>query len=244
MPSFRGMNYTCSGFGRAILLLHGWGGSIDSFAGIASNFESEFCVYRLDFWGFGASELPSASADIYSYTEAVEDFITKIIAEPVILIGHSFGGRVAIILGANCPLVEKIILVDSAGLKPRRSLKKRVQIARYHRLKRKVEQGKADKSKLDGFGSRDYLGLVPVMRQVFVRVVNADLKSMARKITKPVLLIWGRHDRETPLYMARILRKIIPHSTLQVLNGGHFAYLDCEHEFLRLCYDFCEVNSH
>ncbi len=238
MPSFRGVHYTREGEGRAVLLLHGWGGSIDCFASVANDLSGDFTVFRLDFWGFGASEMPPLDADIYSYAEVVEDFINKVIASPVILLGHSFGGRVAIILGAACPLVEKIVLIDSAGLRPRQSLKKRIKIARYHRLKKKVNAGRIEPSKLDTFGSRDYLALPTALRQVFVRVVNEDLSYLARKIKVPTLLVWGRRDSETPLYMARKLRKMILHSTLQVLNGGHFAYLECEREFLRICYEF------
>lgn len=238
MPKFRGIYYTVAGAGKPLLLLHGWGANLDCFAGVAPDLEQNFTVYRLDFWGFGASDEPPNFAGIETYAEAVADFIYDIIGTKTDIIGHSFGGRVAIILGAKCNFVDKIVLVDSAGLKLRPSPAKRIREYRYKIAKKKVEQGKCSCKVLENFGSADYKALNETMRGVFVRVVNTDLSEMARKITNPVLLVWGKHDRETPLYMARKLRKIIKSSTMQVLNGGHFSFIDEPSEFLRVCYDF------
>lgn len=238
MPKFRGIYYTVAGAGKPLLLLHGWGANLDCFAGIATDLEQNFTVYRLDFWGFGASDEPPKFAGIETYAEAVADFIYDIIGAKTDIIGHSFGGRVAILLGANCNFVDKIVLVDSAGLKPRKNIAKRIREYRYKAVKKKVAQGKCSAEVLDTFGSADYKALNETMRNVFVRVVNTDLAKIASEITNPVLLVWGKHDHETPLYMAKKLRKIIKNSTLQVLEGGHFCFIDASNEFLRVCYDF------
>ena len=238
MPKFRGINYTVAGTGKPLLLLHGWGANLHCFAGVAPDLEQNFTVYRLDFWGFGASDEPPKFAGIETYAETVADFIYNIIGTKTDVIGHSFGGRVAIILGAKCDFVDKIVLVDSAGLKPRKSIAKRVREHRYKIAKKRVVQGRCSAEVLQNYGSADYKALNETMRNVFVRVVNTDLTKTASEITKPVLLVWGRCDRETPLYMARTLHKIIKNSTMQVLDGGHFCFLDKPSEFLRACYDF------
>lgn len=237
MLKFEEMNYKVYGVGRPILLLHGWGANSSSFTQIIAEFSLNFKVYALDLWGFGESELPPQNATIYDYAEAVYRFIKAKIGEEVVLLGHSFGGRICLILG-NRPLIRGVVLVDSAGLKSRLSLAKRLQIRRYKKLREKVNLGQAMASKLERFGSADYRKLPPTMRGVFVRVVNEDLEKFAVNLAKPTLIIWGRHDRTTPVFMAKKLHKLIKNSELKFLRGGHFCYLNSTREFVNLCDNF------
>ncbi len=237
MPIYRGMYYTKNGCGEPILLLHGWGANSDIWRPILYDLEQNFTVYCVDFWGFGKSEKPLINADIFSYANVIEQFIRNIICAPTNILGHSFGGRVALILGQS-KLVKKIILVDSAGLKPKFSLKKYYLIKKYKRQKRIVAQGKASKESLEKFGSVDYQSLNDLMKGVFVRVVNQDLARFAGAINKPTLIIWGDKDITTPIYMAKRLHKMIKNSILVIINGGHFSFIDDTNQFLRACYQF------
>ena len=235
--NYKGLNYTKKGLGKPILLLHGWGASIEVWHKVMQEFSQDYCVYAVDLYGFGKSSEPIDNATIYDYTKIVDEFITSVIGEPVILVGHSFGGRVGLILG-NSLNVRALILVDSAGLKPRFSLKKYIKIRQYKRLKQKVSLGKADKEQLQKFGSQDYKALSSRMKQVFVNVVNEDLEKYSKIINKPTLLLWGREDKETPVYMAKKLKRNIKKAKLVLLNGGHYCFLDDFDNFIRECFKF------
>lgn len=212
------------GMGVPIILMHGWGGSNISFSGTYEY----LCglnrdVIALDFPGFGSSDLPLEEWGVQDYALCVEALVKALKIRKATLVGHSFGGRVAIML-AGCEWADRIVLVDSAGLKPRFSLKKSINVWRYKRAKK---AGK-DVSK---FGSADYLALQQPLKKVFVRVVNTYLDDRLSKITCPVLLIWGKRDRETPKYMARRFKRKIVGSNLIYLDGGHFAYAESNLKF-------------
>lgn len=207
------------GPGAPVILMHGWGGSNVSFSGTY-----EFLcglnrdVIALDFPGFGSSDLPPADWGIENYIGCVDFLINSLKLRKVILVGHSFGGRVALGLGDK-EYVDGIVLVDSAGLKPIPSLVKKIKVMRYKKAKK---SGK-DVSK---FGSKDYLSLPESMKSVFVKVVNTFFDDKLKDIFCPVLIIWGKKDDQTPLYMARRLKRKIKGSMLILLDGGHFAYAE------------------
>lgn len=219
------------GLGTPIILMHGWGGSNVSFSGAYEY----LCglnrdVIAVDFPGFGASDMPGSEWGIDDYAACIEELISAIKLNKAVLVGHSFGGRVAICL-SDKEWVESIVLVDSAGLKPHFSLKKTIKVRRYKRAK------KAGKD-LSGYGSADYLALPENMQSVFVRVVNTHLDDRLKNITCPVLIIWGKRDRETPPYMAWRLRRKIADSTLVFLDGGHFAYAESQVKFNLILAEF------
>ena len=138
----------------------------------------------------------------------------------VILVGHSFGGRVAIrIASQKGYLLDKIVLVDSAGLIPRRGLKYYFKIY-VHKLMMKLNIP-------HNAGSDDYRKLNGVLKQTFKNVVNEDLGAELNKVTLPVLLIWGSKDKDTPIYMARRMKRRMPDSALIIFEAaGHYSYLD------------------
>jgi len=154
--------------------------------------------------------------------------------EEVILIGHSFGGRVAILLASESPRIGGIVLVDSAGIRPKRKLSYYYKVYKYKLLKklgiRNIKAGSSDYNKLSG-----------AMKETFVRVVNQDLTGRLSKIVVPTLIVWGSLDKETPIYMAKKLNKHIKGSELNILEGaGHFSYLDNLEQFMGLLKGFVD----
>lgn len=202
-----------------VLFLHGWGGDLSSFA--ASYVDASA-------WGVNCINLAFPKVvpphfGIYDYAASVADAVGRLGINRLVTVGHSFGGRVALLLAAR-GLCEKIVLVSAAGMKPRFSLARAVRIARYKFAKK---HGKP----LDGYGSVDYNNLGSDMRGVFVRVVNTHLERILPYIACPALLYWGRDDRDTPPYMARRLKRGIKNSKLVMADGGHFAYLQNRYGF-------------
>ncbi len=139
------------------------------------------------------------------------------------VIAHSFGGRVALKCASQNPKIfDKMVLTGCAGLKPKTTLKKRVKKTIFSVFKRFV-----DKKKLSRFYSSDYLALDDVMKKSFIKIVNEHLDGCLNKITNPTLLVFGKDDKQTPLYMAKRLNAGIKDSRLIVLdNAGHFCFLD------------------
>ncbi len=213
------------GEGVPTLFLHGFGGSADSFRPVYPLVKGR--LITLDLWGFGKSELPEEFT-VYDYAEKVADLLDALKIERVNLVAHSFGARVALVLMCYYPeRVRRCVIADGAGLKPRRSLRTRWKIFRYKCYKRFARNFDPDR-----YGSADYLSLPPEMRKTFVNVVNEDLGFTLKYISCPVLLVWGEKDADTPLYMAKKLKRGLADCGLIIYeNCGHFAYLEKTWDF-------------
>lgn len=218
------------GKGKYIFFLHGWGCDKNSFAIMKNHItEIDRNMVFVSFAGFGQTGEPQMPYCLEDYVSDLVELIVKIAkGKSVDIVCHSFGGRVAILLASKYPfLVNKIMMVDGAGLKPKRGLKYFLKVKKYKRLKKKVQCGKAPKSALNDYGSDDYKSLSPVMKQTFINVVNRDLKKEAKQIKTQILLFYGEKDVETPLYMAKKYKSLLKNSNLIVVKGaGHFSYLD------------------
>lgn len=232
------LHYKVSGEGRNVILLHGWGCTHDIFRNLHAILEKDFKVYAIDFPGFGKSSVPTEVWGVEEYTRMLEIFIRELNIENPVLLGHSFGGRVAILYASRNP-VEKVILVDAAGVRPRRTAKYYVKVYSYKLYKKLLpllvgrekaaEQIESYRKKA---GSEDYKNLSGTMRKIFVKVVNEDLKKVMSRITASVLLIWGENDTATPLRDAKIMNKRIKDSGLVIFkNAGHYSFLDKPYDF-------------
>lgn len=205
--------------GKPVLLLHGWGGSgktMLSLYNFLKNINKDIILPDLP--GFGRSTQPNDDVGIYDYADMIEALLHSLSIEKADVVAHSFGGRIALIL-ASRGLVDKLILIDSAGMKPRWSFRKWLRIKRYKSAKKRGLN-------LEGYGSADYRALDQTMRKVFVRVVNEHLDGLLPKIKCHTLILWGEDDSETPIYMAKRLKKGIEGSEIIYLHGGHFAYIE------------------
>lgn len=241
------INYIIEGQGQPIIVLHGWGASIDTVVPIVNALKDRYKVYAIDLPGFGESDEPLEAIDSFQYAEIVKRFIEEEKLSKVKLIGHSFGGKLSIILGSKYPeLVEKIILVDSAGLIPKRGIDYYVKVYGFKTLKliyRSLFFWINDDKKMEKFykkfGSDDYQDSNGIMRKILVKVVNEDLTPILKDIKAPTLLIWGDKDEATPLYMGKIMEKHIEGSGLVVLEGtGHYSYLDDYYKFKKVINSF------
>ena len=217
------VNYIQYGKGKDILLLHGWGQNIAMMKPLGDNFCDRFRVTILDFPGFGESEEPKEAWTIDKYSLMLEEFVKQTGIKKPIVMGHSFGGRVAIRYSARNP-VEKLVLFGSPCIRTNEDLSLKVKILK--KLKTLPGMNKFGEFMKQYIGSRDYKAASPIMRQTLVEVVNEDLSKYAREIEEPTLLIWGEQDTEAPVSEAQELEKIMMDAALIILPGTHYAYLE------------------
>ncbi len=182
------------GRGTPTVLMHGWGADCSVMRGLFDELAAQNkSVVMFDFPYFGKSDPPPAHFGVYEYAETAVLFLKEQGFADVNLLGHSFGGRIALILAGRYGIGKKLILADAAGLKPKRTLKYRWKVFIY---KLKKCFGRAP----ENAGSADYNALPDFMKPVFVRVVNTHLDRLLPRIKSPALLIWGENDRDTALY--------------------------------------------
>lgn len=222
------------GHTKNIVILPGWGNTRNTFYNIINYFKNEYNIYIFDYPGFGNSPIPSKELTIYDYADIIRKFlIDKKIDNPII-IAHSFGGRIAVILNGILNIhIDKMIFMDTAGIKPKKKLKGFIKEKIYKILKfiiikifKKTHDKKIKKlRKL--FASNDYNNLPESMHNTFKNIINEDLKNHYKKITSEVLLIWGKKDIDTPYKDCIFMNKNIKNSDIvSFKDGGHFTYLE------------------
>ena len=206
---------------------HGWGQSGAAFAKLCASLP-QYAHVLLDFPGFGKSALPPPDWGTRDYANATAEKIRALVGDrKVFWIGHSFGGRIGLQLGAHYPeMLVGMCLIASAGLpRPRgfwESLRIKTKIKAF-KIAKRLPFSENLKNK---FGSPDYKNAGP-LRQVFVRVVNEDLTRQAQEVRMPVLLIYGSEDTETPPVIGERLHALIKDSKLVLLDGfDHYSVLD------------------
>lgn len=229
------VNYIDQGQGDVILLLHGWGANITLYQGIISTLAQNHRVIALDMPGFGKTTEPSVPWCVDDYVDFVLKFIASFELTKLSIVVHSFGGRVFFKMNAreNLPFqIEKAVLIDSAGILPKKTWKQKVSL-RCYKMGRAVMSTKvlhflypdAVEDMRRKRGSADYNSATPVMRATLVKVVNEDLEPLMHLVKCPTLLIWGDLDTATPLSDAKRMEELIPDTGLVVCEGaGHFSF--------------------
>ncbi len=231
-----GVHYTLSGTPGegTVVLMHGWGCNLTTLASLEKVARAAGrSTLSLDFPGFGRSTEPPAVWGVEEYTRLVEKLLRQEGISSPVLLGHSFGGRVGLLYASRND-VEKLVLVDAAGVKPRRPLKYYLKVYSFKAMRRlyTLLLGKERAQKIIDRqrarrGSADYAAASPKMRQVLSKVVNEDLKHIMPQIKAPTLLIWGENDSATPLADARTMARLIPDAGLVSFPGcGHYSFLD------------------
>lgn len=219
------INYIQYGKGdKNIVLLHGWGQNIEMMDPIGKKLEKRAIITVIDLPGHGKSEEPKEELTIYDYCDIVHELLNKLKIKKPILIGHSFGGRIAIIYGAKYD-VEKLILLGAPCIRKKEKTTAKVKVLKE--LKKVPILNRLEGFAKKHIGSRDYRSASEMMRKILVNTVNEDLQECAKKINCPTLLIWGDNDTEAPIEEARELEKIIKDAGLVVYEGGsHYTYLE------------------
>ncbi|MCR3956000.1 MAG: alpha/beta hydrolase, partial [Gudongella sp.] len=107
------INYIKTGSGEPVLILHGWGASIETVMPIVNTLKKSHTVFALDLPGFGKSQEPQEVFGSFCYADIVKEFMDRLMPGRLSLVGHSFGGKLAIILSSKYPdLIHRVVLID------------------------------------------------------------------------------------------------------------------------------------
>lgn len=218
---------------QPVIIMHGWGCNLDTVTSIENIFKGKMRTINVDLPGHGSSSEPPSVWGVEDFTAMLERFIKRLGLIRPSLIGHSFGGRISILLSSRGE-IDKVLLVDAAGIKPKRSLDYYRKVYTFKAMKHFLmlvlgkKKGMEVVERMRGKkGSADYRNSSPRMRAIMSKCVNEDLKYAMPSIKSPVLLIWGEDDTATPLSDAQTMKKLIPDAGLVSFPGcGHYSFLD------------------
>ncbi len=211
------IKFNKTGIGRSIIMLHGWGSNKEVFNGIINKLKYKYTIYNLDLPGFGESKI-DRSVYLDENVKLLHEFIiTNNIINPIIL-GHSYGCRIAVIYASIYP-VFALILVSSPGVKEKLCIKKKLKIKAFKAFKKVgIELN---------VGSSDYKNTNPITRSMLVEAVNRDLSDNMRKSKCLTLLIYGDKDKVTNVQLARKVNEKIENSTLVIIQDAeHYPFLN------------------
>ncbi len=224
-----------------VLLLHGWGSSAAHMASIAQDLASDYRVMNVDLPGHGHSPTPTEVIGIPEHAALIKEIIDTHIGEPVTIVGHSNGGRIALYMASHPlykSLIRHLVLVSPSGVTPERSVGYYVRrtVASLLKAPFRLAPEPLRAYGLDwlrhslawrALGSSDYRAVEGVMRSVFVRMATCHLDEHVQEIEVPVLLFRGGRDTAISQRQMEYLVDAIPDAGLVVLeNAGHYGYMD------------------
>ena len=216
-----------------VVLLHGWARRAEDFHATANLLADRgVASVALDLPGFGASPLPARAGGARHYAQLLAPAVSEIADGPVVLVGHSFGGRVALVMAAEHPeLVTSLVLVGvplMRGAAPRPPAAYRWW--RWLRARGLISEARLEAAR-QRYGSNDYRRASGVLRDVFVASVNESYEDELARVHVPVALVWGTRDSEVPLEVAERARSLVPGSTLCVIEDvGHLVPIEAPDE--------------
>jgi pimeloyl-ACP methyl ester carboxylesterase len=209
-----------------VVWLHGWARRGEDFAVSAMALAQKgIASVALDLPGFGASPLPNRAGGARYYAELVLPALRELAIEPLVLVGHSFGGTVATVVASEHPELLRSLVLTGAPLIRTTSRSKSpfaYRATRWLHARHVVSDARLEAAR-QKYGSTDYQRAQGLLREILVASVNESYEPELSSLTVPVILLWGENDREVPVEIAERAAQLIPvaHS-LRVLDGvGH-----------------------
>ena len=212
------ISYTCKGEGETILFLHGWGQNKEMMLPLIEELQYKYKCVVIDLPGFGESVF-CGEKSLDEYVSNLRKFLEQNDLLPKHIVGHSFGGKVALSYYLKYKDISSLSIIASPLLRPKRRVNYYFKVWMYKLKKLFNLNCKAS-------GSEDYKNCKDEMKYFFINIVNTHFDRDVSNISIPTLLIWGDKDNKVPLDKGKKLNKKIKHSSLYVQKGGHFAYLE------------------
>lgn len=230
-----------------VLVLHGWGASIDAVGSILNGLGATLDVIAVDLPGHGETATPPIAWTTADYARWTLALLDQLGVERCSIVAHSFGGRVTLQLMDQQPgRFARIVITGGAGLRPRRKPKYyvRVGIAKFGKFVGRFggPLGRRWQDRMRRrVASEDWLNASEEIRGTLRNVLGEDLRPLLPGVTVPTLLLWGTHDEDAPLWMAKVMAEEMPDAALVELDGGHFAYAERAAEFNTIAAHFLQA---
>jgi pimeloyl-ACP methyl ester carboxylesterase len=234
--------YQKSGKGKPVILLHGWGDDSRTFLPLTEKLKGSYSIYTLDLPGFGGTQPPPSAWGLDEYADFFEAWLKKLKLKPYSLVGHSYGGAIAVTAAGRGQIANKLVLLAAAGIRNKRPVRKKLLTAgakagKLPLLLLPAQKRQAVKEKFYGSIGSDLM-VVPHMQETFRRIINQDVRLMANQIEIPTLLIYGSLDQQTPLHDGHLLNRSIKGSRLEIIKAGHFLHQEEAEKVGRIINEF------
>ncbi len=256
------------GQGPVLLLLHGLGCDHTTWNPVIETLARRYTVIAPDLLGHGLSDKPRADYSVGGYANGMRDLMTCLDIDKVTVVGHSFGGGIAMQFAYQFPeRTERLVLVASGGLGPEVSpLIRSITTPGFHPVMGMLTMpgvrhvGKAGLralSRIPTPWTRDLDEVAeiydsfrdPAARHAIRHVVRAVVDWRGQVVTMadrayltasmPMAVLWGEHDQVLPVRHAELAARLAPTARVEVIpNAGHFPHKDHPQRFARLVHDF------
>ena len=210
--------------GQSVVFLHGWGQNIAMMEPLANSFKNDYNLVIIDLPGFGESDEPNYAWSLEDYVEFLHTFFKRYNIKRPILVGHSFGGKLALLYASKYDVLKLVVLASPFKKEiTKLSLKTKV----LKNLKKIKFLNKFENFAKKHIGSIDYRNASPIMREILTMHVNTDITENIKKINCPTLIIWGTNDEAVPYVRAHELESLILNAGVVTYDGcTHYAYLE------------------
>lgn len=232
---------------KNLIIIPGWGGTRESWQKFIDLAKDSFEVFFIDMPCFGDTPCPLTVWGVEEYAEFVKNKVSELNIEKPVLLGHSFGGQVAVNLVGNYPeIFAKLILSGAAILRPSYTCKRIIfnTIAKTGKylfslpiLNRMESFGKKVLYKVAD--SPDYASTTGVKREIFKKIIRQSQAGLLPQIKIPTLVVWGTLDSYVPLKQGRTIVSKIPNATFEVVIGGkHGLHIQQPENLLKIVSEF------
>lgn len=238
-----------------LIILHGWQSSKEKWQKVKELLESpNLKVVALDLPGFKPENQLTTPWHLNDYVAWLENELAAY-TEPVYLLGHSFGGRIAIKFAVKNPeKLKGLILAAAAGLKKKSGLRDKIltYLANAARFSSK-KNAAPEATGLEKFLKKifyiyvlrraDYFKANAMQKEIMKNALAEDLAPLLPKIKTPTLLIWGKKDTFTPVKDAYLMKEKIANSQLKIFpKNGHSLHLQCPEKLVQEIKKFINPN--
>jgi pimeloyl-ACP methyl ester carboxylesterase len=246
------VRYAEAGKGYAVLLIHGLGGSIESWTNNIEELAKSLRVVTVDLPGFGLSDKPKMSYTIKFYRDFVVRFLQLLQLDQVSMVGSSLGGHIAAEVAIDHPdLVRRLVLISPPGALPS-SFKGTPALKRYAKVvnAKSIPQVKKALSVVDNkpvdnaYAELVYQKLsMPGAKEAFLSALAGSaqaprLNKRLDRIKAPTLLLWGKEDTMIPVKFVEAFVTLKNCRIVMLENCGHRPHVDRPELFNRIVADF------
>ena len=213
------VNYEIIGEGKPLLILHGWGSNSERWQKVGELLAGKgIKVIIPDLPGFGGSQRPSMAWGLDDYCEFIQEFIKLLNLEKFYLLGHSFGGALAVKCSLKFPeKIDELFLVSAACFR-RSSFKKKLLyiISKIFKVFSFIPFVKKAFYKFI-VGESDYPYTQGIMKDIYLKIIKEDLSDILLQVQVPTTIIWGEKDDVTKIEDAHLINEKIKGSRLEII---------------------------